>query len=261
MKRLRAYFLPSLAPAGELAGTTCVVIDVLRATTSIVAALAAGAKEVLPCQEIDEAQRLAGTLPSGTVLLGGERAGGKISGFDLGNSPAEFSDAAVRGKSLVMTTTNGTRALHHARAAKRVLLASFLNLEATARSLAGDDDVTLLCAGTDGQITREDVLLAGALAMLLRAPLAPSSIPGDPDLNDQAWLAVPAWLQVARAGGGRLPQLRLALGMALRDTRGGHNLIGMGLDADLTAAAQIDSAPLVAEFVPDTGRITAVASQ
>ena len=240
---------------GELAGTTCAVIDVLRATTSIVAALAASAKEVLACQEIDEAQRLAGTLPSGTVLLGGERAGGKIPGFDLGNSPAEFSAAAVRGKSLVMTTTNGTRALHRTRGAKRVLVASFLNIVATTGVLAEEDDVVLLCAGTDGEVTREDVLLAGAMAALLGAPLAPA-VSDAPDLNDQARLALDAWLQVMKYGDGELPRLRVALEMVLRDTQGGRNLIGMGLDADLAAAAQIDSAPLVAEFLPATGRIT-----
>src|SRR5262245_1177144 len=127
MPPLNTYLLHTLADPDQLAGGIAVMIDVLRASTTINQALAAGAKEVLPCLEIDDAQRLAAELPAGTYLLGGERRGGKIEGFDLGNSPSEYSPANVAGKSIVFTTTNGTRAIHTSRLAHAVLVGSFTN--------------------------------------------------------------------------------------------------------------------------------------
>src|SRR5215471_6039661 len=105
------HLLPCQAPPGRLAGGLAVVIDVLRATTTIVYALAAGARCVRPCAEVAEAQALAAEMRVGRVLLGGERGGEPLPGFDLGNSPREFTPRVCRGCTLVLTTTNGTRAL------------------------------------------------------------------------------------------------------------------------------------------------------
>src|SRR5690348_6982546 len=108
---LYVYLLPKLIPPGALKGGVAVVVDVLRATTVMVHALAAGCDAVLPCLEVDDARRVAEALPPGQAVLAGERHGVAIPGFDLGNSPEEFTPERCRGRTVVMTTTNGTRAL------------------------------------------------------------------------------------------------------------------------------------------------------
>src|SRR5205807_6516908 len=123
------------APAGALAGGLAVVIDVLRATTTIVHALAAGCTDVRPCAEVEEARALADGMRAGRVLLGGERGGAPLPGFDLGNSPREYTPRACKGNTLVLTTTNGTRALLRAAEAERVLLAAFVNYSAVCEQL------------------------------------------------------------------------------------------------------------------------------
>src|SRR3954466_4840732 len=126
--RLNVYNLPSEVEERELAGGTAVVIDVLRATSTICQALAAGAREVVPFVTVEDALAAAAKVGRSNVVLGGERHGVLIPGFDLGNSPSEYTPAAVGGRLVFITTTNGTRALQHARLAKRVVVASFLNL-------------------------------------------------------------------------------------------------------------------------------------
>src|SRR5262245_39532454 len=123
-RQIDVFLLPALVEPAALAGKTAVVIDVLRATTTIVQALATGAKEIVPLQEVDEARRLAEKLGEGAIL-GGERGGVLIPGFDLGNSPAEYTAAKVAGKTVVFTTTNGTRALQRCKMAERVLIGAF----------------------------------------------------------------------------------------------------------------------------------------
>src|SRR5262245_53129124 len=120
---VQVHLLPSLVPAGRLAGGLAVVIDVLRATTTIIHALAAGCSAVIPAAEVEEARERAGRMLAGKVLLGGERDGRPLPGFDRGNSPLEYTPAACRGTTLVLTTTNGTRALLRAAEAERVLVA------------------------------------------------------------------------------------------------------------------------------------------
>src|SRR5713101_9803885 len=116
---VQVHLLPELAPSGRLKGGVAVVIDVLRATTTIIHALAAGCAAVRPCAEVDEAKELAGSMRAGRVLLGGERGGAPLAGFDLGNSPREYTTKICRGNTLVLTTTNGTRALLSAAQAER----------------------------------------------------------------------------------------------------------------------------------------------
>ena len=109
MGSLHVQFLPRLVDPAELAGSVCVVIDVLRATTTMTHALAAGAREIAPCLEVADAERLAASMNRAEYVLGGERDGIKIAGFDFGNSPSEYSPAAIGGKTVIFTTTNGTR--------------------------------------------------------------------------------------------------------------------------------------------------------
>jgi 2-phosphosulfolactate phosphatase len=171
--------LPALA-GRDLRNTTCVVFDVLRATSTFVTALHNGAKAVIPVAEISEALALRQKLPG--VLLGGERDGVKIRAsqtgggdFDLGNSPREYTPEIVRGKTIVSTTTNGTRALRACAGAQTVLAASFLNLTATAQFIRQlqPKQILLVCAGTRENMADEDVLAAGALCeMLIIEPVA-----------------------------------------------------------------------------------------
>lgn len=240
-REIDVFLLPALAQSEQLAGRTVVVVDVLRATTTIIHALAAGATEVAVCQEVDEALRLAGQIGS-TAVLGGERAGGKIAGFDLGNSPLEYTPAAVGGKTVVFTTTNGTRAMDRCRAARRVLIGAFVNLSAVCRELSDADRIAIVCAGTDGHVTREDALLAGSLV----AELSQTS---DWKMNDQAELVRDAW-HAAAADLTADP-----LSRTLRHSRGGRNLIGIGHENDIDLAAQIDKFDIVPELDLTTWRI------
>ena len=129
------HLLPSLIPPGGLHGGVAVVIDVLRASTMMVHALVAGCTAVMPCGEVDEARRLAASLPAGSSLLAGERHGVAIEGFDLGNSPGECTPAVCQGKTMVITTTNGTRALLACLDADPVVVGSFVNFAATSQRL------------------------------------------------------------------------------------------------------------------------------
>ncbi len=175
--KLNAIFTPAeireLA-SRDLANTTCVVFDVLRATSSIVTALTNGAEKIIPVQKISEAMAIRQRQPD--VLLGGERDGVRIrasqSGgvdFDFGNSPREFTREKVAGKTIVMTTTNGTRALRAASRAKLTLVSSFLNLKATADFISKNQpaELLLICSGTYEGAALEDSLAAGALCDLL----------------------------------------------------------------------------------------------
>ncbi len=241
MGQLDVYLLPDLVEPAALAGRTVVAIDVLRATTTIIHALAAGAREVVPCLEIEDARRLAAEIGQGAIL-GGERGGVAIKGFDLGNSPAEYTQERVGGKSVVFTTTNGTRAMQRCKLAGRVLLGAFVNFSAVCRELTSSHQVALVCAGTDGHVTREDTLLAGAIV----DDLARSK---KLQLNDQALLAADAWQTAVRLMTDR------PLGMMLRESRGGRNLIDTGQENDIDLAAQMDRFDVVPELDLTTWRI------
>jgi len=241
-RRIDVYLVPALIEPDELTGRTVVVIDVLRATTTIIHALAAGAVAVVPCLEVDEARTIAAGEFPGSAVLGGERGGLPIPGFDLGNSPREYTPLRVGDKTVVFTTTNGTRALLRCKAAKRVLIGAFVNLSAVCRELGDDSHIVLLCAGTNGHVTREDALFAGAVVN----ELASGHI-----LNDQAELAADAWRACKSDLTGADP-----LGRALRSSRGGRNLIDTGQENDIDIAAQIDKFDTVPQLDLVTWRIT-----
>ena len=158
---LNVYFLPKLVEPEELLGGTAVVIDVLRSTTTIVHALAAGAREVIPCLEVDDARKIVQSFPADQVVLGGERGGLAVQGFDLGNSPEGYTADRLQDKTLVITTTNGTRAMAHAHLASQILLGAFVNVTALCERLVGRQVIHMICSGTDGRLSDDDSLLAG----------------------------------------------------------------------------------------------------
>ncbi len=140
-----------------------IVLDTLRATTSIITAMKNGCKEIIPVDDINDALEVSKTMGSHT-LLAGERDSSIIPGFDMGNSPLEFMPDKVKGKSIVMTTTNGTEAMLKASSARVVFIGALINGEAVAHeAIKQRRDLKLLCAGNDRKLALEDILTAGAI--------------------------------------------------------------------------------------------------
>jgi 2-phosphosulfolactate phosphatase len=209
---------------GDIAERTVVVIDVLRASSTIVQALAAGAKALFPVASIEEALRLANTLGRDEVLLCGERKSLPIEGFDLGNSPGDFTPERVGGKTLVMSTTNGTGAMMAASAASRVVVGSFLNLRAVVDDLVrtGAEPV-FLCSGRETKFGLEDAVCAGKLAAAVM-----EAVGGEWELNDGALAA----LALAE----RYGELEALFGQVAA----GKQIAEAGLGEDLAFCARVD---------------------
>jgi 2-phosphosulfolactate phosphatase len=161
-------FIPRQGPFRNGEGKVFVVIDVLRATTTIIEALSNGCTEVIPVVTVDEAFDLAKRLPREETLIGGERGGLKVKGFDLGNSPREYTRDIVFGKRLILTTTNGTKALGSVGACENVLVAGFTNAHPVVqRCLALRADPVMVPAGGEGRFSLEDVVCGGMMMDLL----------------------------------------------------------------------------------------------
>jgi len=242
--------LPLLARS-DLHSTACVVFDILRATSTFVTALQNSAATIIPVSEISEAVALRRQHPD--VLLAGERDGVKIraaqSGgidFDFGNSPREFTPEKIHGKTIVSTTTNGTRALRACTGAQCVLAASFLNLTATATFLQQKNfaKILLICAGTGEGAALEDVLAAGALVALLAARKN-----ARPILSDASQIARDTFQQQAN------------LSAAIGSSQNGQRLLANAdLQADVAFCAQQNIFNLVAVMTAD-GVIRRIDSQ
>ncbi len=256
--RWHCHPLPDDMPPDAVAGGVAIIIDVLRASTTIITALAEGAAFVLPAAEVAIARRFRQSLPADT-LLGGERGGIPLAGFDLGNSPAEYDRARVAGRGIVITTTNGTAALARCDAASDVLIGGLVNRTAVAAAalrLAGEaGDVHLVCAGTDGCVTEEDLLGAGAILDAAGAvgPVAELQV----DECGEAALA--SFRQLTGAGVDAMANLVEAFSRA----PGGANLVELGMATDLALAAAVDQFDLVprlcersGRLLPDDGRAT-----
>jgi len=228
------------------------MIDALRASTTIAAALHAGAPSIQPVLTVEEALHLRSVHAGGSdpPLLGGERAGRLIPGFDLGNSPRDYTRERIAGRRIIFTTTNGTAALLHAAnaGAAEVLIGTLVNLTAICDRVAADErPVHLLCAGTRNAVTLDDAIAAGAFVDRLVA--AGRTITGG-DGGDPARLCLAAWhLADLDEGGGGLLDAMLA-------SRGGRNLTAIGLRHDVADCCRIDAHPVVPRFNPSTGLIT-----
>ncbi len=216
------------------------MIDVLRASTTIITALAHGAARVRPVLTVEEARAEAAARGA---MLGGERGGLKIDGFDLGNSPREYSRDRLGGRSIVITTTNGTAALHACAGAAEVLIGAIVNrsaVAAAAHALAiehGGCDIHLVCAGTEGAVTEEDLLAAGAI---LDAAVRRDGC--SEDAFDATGREALCRFRAAVAAG---PTAADAIAREFASSIGGRNLIEIGMEADLPASAAIDSLSVV----------------
>lgn len=162
---------PSLRPLYDLEGKICVVIDVLRATTTVCAALDNGALSVIPVRDVEQAL----SLQKEGNLVGGERNGIKISEFDFGNSPKEYTPELIEHKKVVLTTTNGTKAIDLSSDAKEIFAASFANISALCAYLKSSDlDIVLFCAGWKNRVNLEDSLFAATVMHSLSDYCAPT---------------------------------------------------------------------------------------
>jgi 2-phosphosulfolactate phosphatase len=161
---IHIQLLPIPIPPGLLSNRVVVVIDILRATSVMVQAVSQGAEEIVPVKTVEEAFQIAKGFPPDTIVLGGERKSRKIEGFDLGNSPREYQDEKLKGKRLILTTTNGTKAFHAVSSGKKVLVGSFLNIAAVAgRCFELNQDVLIYLSGDEGNFSLEDTVCGGML--------------------------------------------------------------------------------------------------
>ncbi|MDR9788166.1 MAG: 2-phosphosulfolactate phosphatase [Peptococcaceae bacterium MAG4] len=219
----------------QLEGKQAVVFDVLRATSTIITALANGCKEVVPVVTVDEA--LAYAEHHANVILGGERESLLIPGFHLGNSPLEYTSERVKGKTVVLTTTNGTNAIRRAaQGAARVIIASFLNARSVAKEvLKTGSDVVLICAGTRGKLSLEDIVAAGRVCRELARIAA-----GKEALVPGSDLVVAACRLADFYKEDPLP--------ALKDSLHGQKLAALGFAEDLAFCSRLNSTEVTPVF-------------
>ncbi len=234
--RLDVAFSPvGLSPA-DVQGRAVFVIDILRATTTMCAALHHGAKALIPVASTEEALRLAQTIGSTDVLLAGEKDCLRIPGFALGNSPLEMTEPMVKGKTIVVTTTNGTKALLATQGAAAVYPAGAANLTAAGErareSLEHRRDVLILCAGRESSFALDDAYCAGRLAIAALGSPKPRK-----GLNDAAL----ASLDLVRRYGDNWVR-------PLRYSRAGRELIRLGFQHDVVDAGRPDAYPVLPHF-------------
>ncbi len=216
----------------DVQGRVVAVIDVLRASTTIAVALSNGARAIIPMESPDDAVTRSKQFERGAVRLAGERRMLKMDGFDLGNSPVEHTREAVEGKTVLLSTTNGTKALLAVQGARDVVVASYVNLTAVSAmlrtALRGGADITLVCAGQDRQFALEDAACAG------RYVHAVSKRVNGLDLNDAAFAAS----LIDKKFGDNLMRL-------FNTAAHGRALAAAGFGDDLAACAAVDSFPVV----------------
>lgn len=224
-------------------GSTVVAIDVLRATTMIATLFHAGASQVWPVTEVDEAIALARRLGPGT-LLAGERDGLPPDGFDLGNSPLEVVAERVAGRRVVLTTTNGTRAISRAKEAAHLATGAFVNGAAVIRWLTQtvDDRLYVVCAGTRGRFSLDDALCAGMLLtrFLKDRPLERSGDGASEGVSDAAKAAMALYHQFGAD-----------LHTHVASCRHGRVLHALGMEADVRYAVRLDELPVVPVRSPE----------
>jgi 2-phosphosulfolactate phosphatase len=204
-------------------GKSVVIIDVLRVCTTIAYALSNGCERIIPVDTVEAATNLTASLDKKVTLLGGEKEGRRIDGFNLGNSPAEYAPEVVKGKTIIMATSNGTRAIWRSQAAKEILIASLVNMTSVADHVAKLDVLTVVCAGKQGRFAMEDAVCAGMLVDRLAED-------NNLDLSDGA--------EAARA----LYKLnRQSIAKLLRECEHGRYLSSLGFEGDLDVCGKIDS--------------------
>ena len=225
--------LPSPPDSDTLIKRTVVVIDVLRATSVMVQAVSQGALEILPSPSVEEAFQMAKVFPRSSILLGGERESNKVPGFDLGNSPKEYVAERIRGKKLILATTNGTKAFHLVSSGKEILVGSFFNIGAAAqRCLESNRDLLIFPSGDEGDFSLEDTICGGLLIELITK-------------KEKKQISLTDASQCAQI---LYQTFKDNLLGAFHLSHHGKELINSGFEDDLSYCAQIDTISLVPFF-------------
>jgi len=231
--KIDIQLIPSPPDPKTLLNLAVVVIDVLRATSVMVYAMSRGAKEIIPVATVEEAFQIAKSFPKGATLLGGERNSQKIERFDLGNSPKEYVAEKVKGKRLIVTTTNGTKAFHSVSSGKEIMVGSFFNIGAVAqRCFELNRDLLIFPSGNGGKFSLEDTVCGGMLiGMILKKTKSPLLLT---DASQSAYILY------QRFESNLIENFRLS--------SHGRDLIDLGLEEDLLFCAQIDITDIVPIF-------------
>lgn len=231
--------LPEHLTQHAIHSNTVIMVDVLRASTTIIAALEAGANSIHPVLEIQDAFDTSKLLTS--ALLCGERGGTPPEGFNLGNSPLEYTSIAVRDRQLILTTTNGTRALHMLDDSSDVYIGAITNRSAVCQAASNTaNDITINCAGTDQVVSLDDTIAAGLMIQSLAAT-------GYNTTETAQIIAASTQHHIEAAG---------SILSALNATAHGKRLIALGMDQDIQAASQIDTSSSVPKYNPKNRTIT-----
>ena len=227
--KLDVLFSPVLTDELFFTGKTTVVIDVLRASTTIITAMSNGAKEVVPVGTVEFAVKVSGGIFGGQTLLGGERNTKKIEGFALGNSPSEYTKDIVNGKSIVFYSTNGSRAIVKAKYSSNLFICSFNNLKAVAKHLKKlNEDIVILCSGNNNFFSLEDSVCAGMLISELMTGTKKA------ELTDASTSA----LALFKSFGKNIFKM-------LSEADHGQLLITNGFEEDLKTCAELDSTDVI----------------
>jgi len=231
--RIDLYLTPGQIDELQLRDKNVVVVDVLRAGTSIATALSNGAREIIPVETVEAAVKLSGSLFGDVVLLGGERGGKIIEGFHLGNSPSEYVEKTVKGKSIVFTTTNGAFAMAKGRYAKRMVIAAFVNVGRVVDFIKEvQENFVFICAGNQwsvGGFSLEDTACAGMIIHRLQ-----KSGSKNVELSDSAVSALTLYQSFGRN-----------LAKMIENSESGKRTAELGYKGDLKICAAVDSIPVL----------------
>jgi 2-phosphosulfolactate phosphatase len=229
--RLDVFFSPLQVKPADTAGRLVAIVDVLRASTTVATALGNGAKTVIPLEGADEVITRSKEFSRSGVKLAGEQKMFPIAGFDLGNSPQHFTHEAVEGKTILITTTNGTRALLGVQGARDIVIASYVNFTAVLAMMkvaaSSNTDIAIICAGEEGSFTLEDAACAGRYVRAI--PKRASVVAND---------AASASVLIEKKYGDNIAKV-------FKESTHGQALESAGFGDDLAAAAEVDSYPVV----------------
>lgn len=226
--KIEVFFSPAGVDELSMRGRNVVIIDVLRASTTICTALRNGAREVIPVPDIENATKISANLSGDSRLLGGERQGKRIDGFDMGNSPLEYTPEKVHGKTIIFTTTNGAGAMYRSRYASIALVGTFVNVSSIVKAIKNIGGTwTILCSGRQGLFSAEDATCAG---MIISTVQQSEQV----EIGDAGLTSVILYKSFKRS----------ILNM-LKKVEHGKYLASIGFAEDLKFCAAVDSVPVI----------------
>jgi len=239
--KVELYFTPAGLAEKDVLGKTVVVIDVLRACTVICKAFAAGCREIIPVNSVGDGSALLANLDREVVLVAGERDGYRVEGFDLGNSPFEFTRDVVRDKTIILASTNGSKAMVLGSSGKAMYAASFVNASTIAGALASaSGDIVIACSGKESRFSLEDAVCGGMIISRLGDTIG--------EANDAAMVAKSLY-----------EFHKDDIRSALRNSDHGRYLVSIGFSADIDYAAGVDTIAVLPQW--DKGRFVAGAAR